>query len=170
MLSMLGGIVGDTAVWRAHREWATAWMFKHPSPWDYMFFMNNALRARAGGDLSWFWYYWLFTTEAVEGSIQNVTTSGSRTTVVVRQDGQMPSPVVLQVKFAASGAAIRPMQNVRMVDSVTAIVTYPVDVWFAGSKTFRAELDFGGRPIEQIQLDPGGRFPDRNVADNRWPR
>ena len=34
-------------------------MFKHPSPWDYMFFMNNALNK----DLGWFWYYWLFTTE-----------------------------------------------------------------------------------------------------------
>ncbi|MGD8278202.1 MAG: M1 family metallopeptidase, partial [Gemmatimonadota bacterium] len=38
MLSMLGGIVGDTAVWRAHSEWAKAWRFKHPSPWDYAFF------------------------------------------------------------------------------------------------------------------------------------
>ena len=25
-------------------EWAKAWAFKHPSPWDYMFFMNNALK------------------------------------------------------------------------------------------------------------------------------
>ena len=30
-----------------------------------MFFMNNAL----GRDLGWFWYYWLFTTESVDGSI-----------------------------------------------------------------------------------------------------
>ena len=169
MLSMLGGIVGDTAVQRAHREWAHAWLFKHPSPWDYMFFMNNALRSRAG-DLSWFWYYWLFTTEAVHGSIQNVTTEGARTTVTVRQDGQMPSPVVLQVKFAATGPAIRARPNARMLDATTALVTWPVDVWFAGSKTFRAELDFGGRAIEQIQLDPARRFPDRNPADNVWPR
>ncbi|MDQ6612873.1 MAG: M1 family peptidase, partial [Gemmatimonadota bacterium] len=37
MLSMLGGVVGDSAVQRAQREWGRAWMFKHPSPWDYMF-------------------------------------------------------------------------------------------------------------------------------------
>jgi hypothetical protein len=99
MLSMLGGIVGDSAVQRAHAEWARAWMFKHPSPWDYLFFMSRALKR----DLGWFWYYWLFTTESVDGSIQSVTTSGGRTTVVVRQDGQMPSPVVLKVEFAPSG-------------------------------------------------------------------
>ena len=51
LLSMLGGIVGDTAVQRAQSAWGTTWSWKHPSPWDWMFFMNDALKARAGGDL-----------------------------------------------------------------------------------------------------------------------
>ena len=165
MLSMLGGIVGDDAVQRAMSEYAKAWAFKHPSPWDYMFFMNNALKQ----DLGWFWYYWLLTTESVDGSIANVTTAGARTTVTVRQDGQMPSPVVLKVQFAPSGAAIRPMPNAKMVDERTAIVTWPVDVWFNGSRTFNAALDFGGRAIEAITLDPACRFPDRDPGDNMWP-
>jgi len=166
MLSMLGGIVGDSAVWRAMSEYAGAWRFKHPSPWDYALFMNNAL----GRDLGWFWYYWLFTTESVEGSIQEATTSGGRTTVTVRQDGQMPSPVVLAVHFAPQGPALRRMANAELVDDSTAVVTYPVDVWFGGSRTFRAVLDFGPRRIERIVLDPRRRFPDRDLQDNTWPR
>ena len=167
MLSMLGGIVGDSAVQRAHREWATTWLFKHPSPWDYMFFMSRALKQ----DLGWFWYYWLFTTESVDGSIaRSVTTTGGRTTVTVRQDGQMPSPVVLEVKFANGSQPIRTMRNAVMKDAQTAIVTFPVDVWFGGRKTFDAVLDFGTRPIERIRLDPGCRFPDHDPTDNVWPR
>lgn len=166
MLSMLGGLVGDSAVWRAHSAYANAWRFKHPSPWDYAFFMSNALNR----DLGWFWYYWLFTTESVDGSIANVQTNGNRTTVTVRQDGQMPSPVVLKVRFASAGATIRAMRNAVMTDSVTAVVTWPVDVWFGGSKTFNAVLEFGARPIEKISLDPQCRFPDRDVTDNMWPR
>ena len=166
MLSMLGGVVGDSAVQRAHREWATAWLFKHPSPWDYMFFMNRALKR----DLGWFWNAWLFTTERVDGSITSVVTRGARTTVTVRQDGQMPSPVVLRVRFAASGPAITPMKNAVMEDSVTAIVTFPVEVWFSGRRTFDAVLTFGRRPIEQVLFDPGCRFPDRDPTDNVWPR
>ncbi|HEY8853038.1 MAG TPA: M1 family peptidase, partial [Gemmatimonadaceae bacterium] len=166
MLSALGGVVGDSAVQRAMSEYAKAWRFKHPSPWDYAFFMDNALHR----DLGWFWNYWLFTTESVDGSIQSVKTSGRRTTVTVRQNGQMPSPIILKVEFAASGAAIRPMSNSRMVDASTAIVTYPVDVWFPGSRTFNATLDFGGRAINRITLDPNGRFPDRDPTDNVWPR
>jgi hypothetical protein len=164
MLSSLGGIVGDTAVWEAMSQYAEAWLFKHPSPWDYAYFMNNAL----GQDLSWFWYYWLFTTESVDGSIQAVTTDGTRTTVTVRQDGAMPSPVVLKVDFAPDGPPIRPMANSVMAGPSSAIVTFPVDVWFSGSRTFDAALDFGPRRIERITLDPRGRFPDRDPSDNTW--
>jgi hypothetical protein len=128
--------------------------------------MSNALHK----DLGWFWYYWLFTTESVDGSIATVTTAGPKTTVTVHQDGQMPSPVMLAVQFAARGPAIHQMPNSRMIDSVTALVTWPVDVWFGGSKNFKADLRFGGRKIEKITLDPFGRFPDRDASDNVWPR
>ena len=166
MLSMLGGIVGDDAVQRAMSTYTKVWAFKHPSPWDYMFLMNQELKQ----DLGWFWYYWLWTTESVDGSIANVATSGARTTVTVRQAGQMPSPVVLKVQFAATGPAVKPMTNAKMVNDTTAIVTWPVDVWFNGSRTFEAALDFGGRAITTITLDPSCRFPDRDPSDNVWPK
>jgi Peptidase family M1 domain len=165
MLSMLGGVVGDDEVTRAMSEYAEAWRFKHPSPWDYMFFMNESL----GQDLGWFWNYWLFTTESVDGSISDVVANGSATTVTVRQDGQMPSPVVLQIKLRAGAPAVDDMPNVVSVGEGEFVVTYPVDVWFAGSKTFDAELPFALGQIESIVLDPGGRFPDRDPGDNAWP-
>lgn len=166
MLSMLGGLVGDTAVWRAMSAYAEAWRFKHPSPWDWAFFMNRAL----GEDLDWFWYSWLFTTDAVDGSITAVETVEGVTTVTVRQDGQMPSPVVLAVRLAADGPDIMPMPNARMLDERTVLVEYPVDVWFGGARTFEAVLDFGGRAVEAVLLDPRGRFPDGDPEDNVWPR
>lgn len=166
MLSMLGGIVGDEAVINAMKKYTATWAFKHPSPWDYMFFMNNEL----GQDLEWFWYYWLFTTETVEGSIQDVKTIKGKTTVAVHQAGQMPSPVVLKVEFEAAGPAIKALKNAKMIDATTAEVTFPATVWFNGNRTFNAVMDFGERKIKKITLDPNGRFPDANVADNVWPR
>ncbi len=97
-----------------------------------------------GRDLGWFWYSWLFTTDAVQGSIANVVSTGAKTTVTVRQDGQMPSPVVLQVQFAPQGPAIRPMPNSQMTDSLTAVVTWPVDVWFGGRAQLRGGPQFRG--------------------------
>ncbi len=166
MLSMLGGIVGDDAVQKAIREYARAWAFKHPSPWDFACFLDKEL----GQDLGWFWYSWLWTTDAVDGSIQGVRTNSDATVVTVRQDGQMPSPVVLRVEFAAEGPAPEPMPNATLLPDGRALVTWPVDVWFDGRRTFEAPLRFGARQIEKITLDPYGRFPDRNPADNVWAR
>ena len=167
MLSMLGGIVGDEAVQGAMSQYTKVWSFKHPSPWDFVLFMNSALKQ----DLGWFWYYWLWTTESVDGRIDKVAAAGPRTTVTVRQDGQMPSPVVLKVKFAAAGPAVRAAagSTVRTVDPQTAILTWPVDVWFNGNRTFDAVIQTGGRTIESITLDPMCRFPDRDPNDNLWP-
>jgi hypothetical protein len=78
--------------------------------------------------------------------------------------------VVLRVKFEPSGPPLRMMPNARAEGTTAAIVTWPVNVWFTGSKTFLATLDFGGRAIRKITLDPFGRFPDRDTADNVWPR
>ena len=104
MLSMLGGIVGDDEVQRAMREYTEAWQFKHPSPWDFVFSMSNSLKV----ELGWFWYYWLWTTESVNGSIENVTNADSTQTVMIKQAGQMPAPVVIQVDFAADGPELKP--------------------------------------------------------------
>jgi hypothetical protein len=128
--------------------------------------MNNALHQ----DLGWFWNYWLFTTESTDESIQNVKTSGDQTIVTVHQAGQMPAPIILKVEFAPGARAPRPVPNETFVDANTAIVTFPVSVWFSGSRTFNAAMNFGGRPISRITLDPGGRFPDRDPSDNLWPR
>lgn len=166
MLSMLGGIVGDEAVINAMKKYTATWSFRHPSPWDYIFFMNNELKQ----ELGWFWYYWLWTTEAVHGSIRDVKTTKGKTTVTVHQAGQMPSPVVLKVEFEAEGPAIKKISNGKMIDANTAEVTWPVSVWFNGSRTFNAVMDFGQRKIKKITLDPHCRFPDADPADNVWPR
>jgi hypothetical protein len=164
MLSMLGGIVGDSAVQRAHREFALAWQFKHPSPWDWMFHMNRSLKR----DLGWFWYYWLFTTERVDGAIESVTTSKTGVSVVVRQDGQMPSPVVLRITFDGAMPTLPKLANVRQIDAQTVEAVWPVDVWFAGARRFTAVIPARGATVKEIVLDPAKRFPDANPADNTW--
>ncbi len=164
MLSMLGGIVGDEAVIAAMKKYTETWAFMHPSPWDYMFFMNNAL----GQNLEWFWFYWLFTTESVNGSLQRVQIDKEKTFVTVHQAGEMPSPIVLKVEFESEGPAIKLMPNAKLLDVNTVELTWPVSVWFDGLRSLDFVLDFGGRKVKKITLDPHGRFPDRDVADNVW--
>jgi hypothetical protein len=62
------------------------------------------------------------------------------------------------------------MANSVMLDATSALVTYQADVWFNGSRSFHALLNFGGREITKITLDPFRRFPDQDSRDNVWPR
>ena len=98
----LGGDAGDV-------ELRDDLALPHPSPWDYMFAMNRELNR----DLGWFWYYWLFTTESVDGSIDSVVTKSGKTHYRSRcgRSGEMPAPVMLKVEFAADGPALKPMKN-----------------------------------------------------------
>ena len=165
MLSMLGALVGDSAVTRAMKAYAADWRFRHPSPWDFMFAMNREL----GHNLDWFWYSWLFTTESVDGGIERVVERGRAWEVTVRQRGEMPAPIVLSATLATGGPAPRlPRGAVVRGDTVT--VTWPVEAWFDGRRSRTVTLDFGGRRISGVTLDPGARFPDRDREDNRWPR
>ncbi|HEB53269.1 MAG TPA: M1 family peptidase [bacterium] len=166
MLSMLGGIVGDEAVRQAMQAYAETWAFKHPSPWDFVFFMQDRLDV----DLGWFFYYWLWTTESVDGSIRELAREGDTWKVTVHQAGQMPSPIVLLVEFAEDGPPPRLPANARARADGKVVVTVPVDVWFDGRRAHVVPLDFGGHTIAKIELDPGGRFPDGDRDDNVWPR
>ncbi len=167
MLSMLGGVVGsDEKVQRAISDYTKAWAFKHPSPWDFAHFVSKALDR----DLGWFWYYWLWTTESVDSALESVRFDGEDAIVTVRQDGQMPSPVVLKVEFEKGGAKPQAMENATFAADGSATVRWPVDVWFDGRRRFEARLRFGGAKVRKITLDPGGRFPDATPKDSEWTR
>jgi hypothetical protein len=166
MLSMLGGIVGDDEVQRAIREYTEAWAFKHPSPWDFVYSMNNSLDR----NLEWFWYYWLWTTESVDGSIEKVTSNGTQMIITIKQAGQMPAPVVLKIEFVPEGPAPKQLTNAKFMDDGSALIEWPVEAWFEGHRTLEAKFDFGERKVSRITLDPNGRFPDQNTKDNVWPR
>lgn len=163
MLSMLGGVVGDEKMNAAIKKYMETWKFKHPSPWDFTYFMNKEL----GQDLDWFWYYWLFTTEAVDGSIKSVESKNGKTEVTIHQAGEMPSPIVLKVELEPGGR-IKPMANSETLDANTVIVRWSEDVWFDGNRDKKATLDLGDRKISKITLDPYRRFPDSNPNDNVW--
>ena len=52
----------------AYQEYATRWMFKHPTPDDFFRTMEDA----SGVDLDWFWRGWFYGTEPVDISLETV--------------------------------------------------------------------------------------------------
>lgn len=61
MLGRLAATFGDRAVIDALKDYAVAWRFKHPTPWDFMFSIERSL----GANLDPFWLAWLFSDTAI---------------------------------------------------------------------------------------------------------
>jgi hypothetical protein len=149
-LNALGGIVGDSAVMRAFADYAKAWKYKHPTPYDFFFSMNKSL----GKNFDWFWYQWYFTTFTEDQAIESVVTSGSDAVLTVRDKGDMVAPVMAAIEFT---------------DGSKGRVVLPAERWFSGSRTLTERIPLNGRTIKSITLDPENRFQDLDRSNNTWP-
>jgi hypothetical protein len=150
-LNALGGVAGDTAVSRAFAEYAEAWKYKHPTPYDFYFSMNKSL----GKNLDWFWYQWFFTTYTTDQALDSVAivSPGESVTVRVRDRGDMAMPVILSFE---------------MTDGTSTLVKAPADVWFRGSRTYTMSIPLNGKTLKSITLDPENRFQDLDRSNNEW--
>ncbi|HEY7877896.1 MAG TPA: M1 family metallopeptidase, partial [Gemmatimonadaceae bacterium] len=148
-LFALGGVVGDSAVKNAFAAYANAWRFKHPSPWDFFFFMNHQL----GQDLGWFWNAWWFTRETFDQGISAVTRVNGHLKIRVTDHGDMAMPIIARIDWS---------------NGTTQTVTRPASVWFDGSRSFTLAVPTRGRKAKSVSLDPENRFQDLNRGDNEW--
>jgi len=150
-LNALGGVVGDSAVRRAFAEYARAWRYKHPTPYDFFFSMNHSLKR----NLDWFWYEWFFTTYTFDQGIQSVTTAGDEATITIRDKGDLVMPVIARFELS---------------DGSKGTLMLGPERWFPGTRTLTDEIPLRGKTIKSVTLDPDNRFQDLDRSDNTWPR
>jgi hypothetical protein len=112
--------------------------------------MENA----AGRDLDWFWRQWVYTTARLDQAVDSVRAVGRDSTwVFLSNRGQMTLPVTLELALADGARQRR---------------TFPVDMWNLGS-AFTARIATP-QPVVAVTLDPDGRYPDVDRANDRWRR
>jgi len=150
MLSLLREeVLGPERFDPAFRAYIRAWAWKHPTPADFF----RIMRDQSGMDLDWFWRGWIYTTARLDQAVDSVRQDGERANVYLSNRGTMVMPVRLTVTFADGG---------------TEEARLPVEMWNLGSRfMYRAR-----RPgtVVQAELDLGGRLPDTDRSNNRWPR
>ena len=144
-------ILGNERFDYAFRKYTEAWAFKHPTPYDFFNFINNA----CGEDLNWFWKEWFFTTWTLDQAIggvkyvDNDPAKGSLITIVNK--GKLIMPVILSVTQA---------------NGTIEKIQLPFQVWQRyGTHTFRYPSI---SKLTRITLDPDKALPDINRKNNEW--
>ena len=148
-LNALRSMVGNDAFYRAYREYAHRWAFKHPQPYDLFNTFNDVL----GQDLDWFWTTMFFETWTLDQAIGDV--ESGRQGVVVRIDdlGLSPFPSPVRVTYS---------------DGRTVEKEVPVSVWLGGART--AELTFPAGSVSKVEIDPSLALPDVDRENNVWTK
>jgi len=144
-------VVGKERFDYAFRKYTEAWAYKHPTPYDFFHFMNNA----AGEDLNWFWKEWFYTTWTLDQAITDVKYADNdpskNALITIENKGKMIMPVIVKI-IESNGKSGK--------------VELPVEIWQRGGTWTFAYPSVS--KIEKIILDPENVLPDVNRKNNEW--
>jgi hypothetical protein len=147
-LVALQAVLGEEVFYRAFREYAQRWQYKHPYPWD----MFNTFENVSGRDLDWFWHAWYHTTGVLDQAIASVAATNEGTTITVEDRGQVPMPAFLTITRESGETLKREI---------------PVETWLRGATSATVTVP-AGSPVSRVELDADRAYPDLNRANNLW--
>lgn len=146
-LHALRGLVGEETFYRAYREYAARWQYKHPTPYDFF----NTFEDVIGVDLDWFWRPAFFETWTLDQAIAKVENTDQAVRVTVADLGLIPMPVPISVTYS---------------DGRVEETRISVDVWLTGVR--EASTTFSpGNPV-RVEIDEAGFLPDIDRTNNVW--
>ena len=145
ILHQLRGLIGDEKFFKAFKEYASDWAFKHPYPYDFF----NTFSRVAKQDLAPYFRTWFFETWSFDHAIADVAVRGNKTTVKVHDNGRAVHPCIVEATYA-DGSKDRQIIGTKK--------------WWQSTEV---TLKFSGKAVEVI-LDPDIQTLDSNRDNNRW--
>ena len=144
-------VVGPERFDYAFRKYTETWAYKHPTPYDFFRFMNNA----AGEDLNWFWKEWFFTNWTLDQAITKIKyiddNPANGAFITIENKGKMIMPVILKVV---------------QLNGTSETIQLPVEIWQRGG-TWTIKYASTGI-IEKVILDPENLMTDVDRKNNVW--
>ena len=137
--------LGDGLFLKALHAYIERWNGKHPIPTDFFFTFNEV----TGQDLSWFWKPWFYNFSHPDLAISKVKARRNSLFVEVKNSGNLPLPVKLQVMYK---------------DAVVKEVYKNADVWKSGKEKIEVKIE-GVKNYDAVILG-SELIPDVNSIDN----
>ena len=148
-LHALRGLLGDEVFYRAFREYAQRWAFRHPQPED----LFNTFEDVVGEDLDWFWRTMFYETWTLDQAVASVVEESGGTRITIRDEGLSPFPVLLRVSYH---------------DGTVEHMRLSVDAWMAGER--EQIVIVPRKDVATVVIDPDRYLPDVKRDNNIWSR
>ncbi len=130
----------------AFQTYIRRWAYKHPQPADFM----RTIEDVAGEDLDWFWREWLYGTDTFDAALTGLAAEGDLAVATVTNNDALVFPATVEFTFT---------------DGTTERASIPVEAWMSGDQA-AARVALAGRTVASARLDPDGRLPDSDRAND----
>ncbi|MGB0176758.1 MAG: M1 family peptidase, partial [Owenweeksia sp.] len=139
------------------------WRFKHPDPDDFIRIMEDVSNIQ----LDWYLNFWMNTTKTIDYAVDEVENQGRLNTEIrLRRKGNMPMPLVLQVKLKSGGVRNYQVPLLSMYGSRPDMTT--LQPWPWTNPSYKVQLEIPFQEVEEVIIDPDEFMADVDRKNNNW--
>ena len=166
-MEQLGYVTGMQIRDKILLEYYRLWHFKHPNVNDFI----QVAEKVSGMKLDWYREYWVNSTKTIDYAIDSLWEEGGKTRIRLKNNGEIPMPIDLQLTFKDGSKEIHyiPMylmfgQKPVEFPSVPRVVH---DDWKWTHPTYTLEIDRRPSDLTAVEIDPTQRMADVNRRNNK---
>ncbi len=141
----LENLIGTTKMYQYNKEFMNVWTGKHPTPYDFFYFVNN----KEQENLNWFWDASFFSQGYPDLSISNAHQQDQYITIEIQNVGGLPAPFQLTITYE-DGTDFDEEYNINLWKDNLEFVTVRIPV---------------SKKVEKVYLNESF-FYDSNPANN----
>lgn len=166
-LEQLGYITGAQVRDKILLEYYRQWRFKHPNVNDFIRVAEKVSDMK----LDWYREYWVNTTKTINYGIDSLWEAGGKSYIRLKNSGQMPMPVDLQLTYKDGSKELHYIPMYLMFGEKP--VEFPEiprtvhEPWKWTHPTYVLETSRSLKDVTGVEIDPTRRMADVDRADNK---
>ncbi|MEJ7737487.1 MAG: M1 family metallopeptidase [Chitinophagaceae bacterium] len=166
-MEQLGYITGAAVRDSILLEYYRLWRFKHPNVNDFMRVAEKISNMK----LDWYREYWVNTTKLINYGIDSLWEENGKTKIRLKNNGEMPMPVDLQLTFNDGSKELHYIPMYLMFGEkpieFPSVPRMVHEAWKWTHPTYIIEINRKAGDLSGIEIDPTKRMADIDRRDNK---
>jgi len=166
-IAQMNYLVGEKTMSSAQKKFYHQWMFKHPTPNDWI----RVFEKESDLELDWYLDYWVNTTKTIDYAVDEVVENKGKTTISLKKIGEVPMPmdVYITLKDGTKKMYYVPLTIMRgEKKNETSFERVVLPDWPWTHLSYDFTIDHPIEEIKSIQIDESGYLADVDKSNNTW--
>lgn len=164
-MAQLGYVLGNDVMMAGLYQYFEDWKMKHPTPTD----VTRVMEEESGIHLKWYQHYMVNTVAQIDYGIEEVIAGDGMTEVLLRNYGEFPMPLDINVTYKDGTKEVFNIPLVMMNGAKMAEDNRPfivLEAWPWTNPTYTLIIPNETANIARIEIDESMRLADVNRANN----